>query len=557
MTDENTDKDEYRLNLIRQGYQKKYMMLPNGIYGEIWVSDDPTKDAEMDFSQVLSLVTTISTGLIMAIIRCLEPYFLFICRKLFYMIYGIPWTIEDEQDSYGKLDDTINILLNSSLNIELVHIILKSITDDCKNSERLDVTTVKWSEIYNNFEQYNVKEKHDYYEIEIEDPDKWAIDQFEPENKEDIKDEDNNEKKIITVTEDIEVIQLAPDIFNCIRRVDNVTNEDIIKSLNPNDNREMAFKAGEGSGKSGSFFFFSHDRNFIIKTMTDGEYQTFEALFKSYMYHLMTHKDSILARIYGIFTVKIEKLEPVHLIMMANTVQSMWNKMELKYMFDLKGSLINRETKINMKKYKPGMTLKDINLLNIRKDENLLKFSAPDRAKIMSIIEEDAKVLQRHDIMDYSLLLAVEKSQVYNYRSKGGTEAGSMDRPTFGSDGKAINHTLMKKDSMDVQRKRGNTANNDNVQIRFGQGTTFFSPTRHRFLSYNGEYVYHLAIIDYLQEYNWDKKSEHYAKTIFRGSGAEISAVPPERYMKRYVEFMRNEVIIDDRNRGSKSQTSS
>jgi hypothetical protein len=33
----------------------------------------------------------------------------------------------------------------------------------------------------------------------------------------------------------------------------------------------MVFKAGEGAGRSGSFFFFSHDRKFIIKTMTKQE----------------------------------------------------------------------------------------------------------------------------------------------------------------------------------------------------------------------------------------------------------------------------------------------
>jgi hypothetical protein len=33
----------------------------------------------------------------------------------------------------------------------------------------------------------------------------------------------------------------------------------------------MVFKAGEGAGRSGSFFFFSHDRKFIIKTMTKEE----------------------------------------------------------------------------------------------------------------------------------------------------------------------------------------------------------------------------------------------------------------------------------------------
>jgi hypothetical protein len=31
------------------------------------------------------------------------------------------------------------------------------------------------------------------------------------------------------------------------------------QSLSPKFNRDMIFKAGEGAGRSGSFFFFSHD----------------------------------------------------------------------------------------------------------------------------------------------------------------------------------------------------------------------------------------------------------------------------------------------------------
>lgn len=38
-------------------------------------------------------------------------------------------------------------------------------------------------------------------------------------------------------------------------------------------NIDAVFKAGESQGKSGSFFFFSHDRKFIIKTMFDDELQ--------------------------------------------------------------------------------------------------------------------------------------------------------------------------------------------------------------------------------------------------------------------------------------------
>ena len=42
-------------------------------------------------------------------------------------------------------------------------------------------------------------------------------------------------------------------------------------SLSPKFNRDMVFRAGEGAGASGSFFFFSHDNKFLIKTMTDTE----------------------------------------------------------------------------------------------------------------------------------------------------------------------------------------------------------------------------------------------------------------------------------------------
>jgi Phosphatidylinositol-4-phosphate 5-Kinase len=37
----------------------------------------------------------------------------------------------------------------------------------------------------------------------------------------------------------------------------------------------MVFNAGEGAGRSGSFFFFSHDKRFIIKTMSDAERKLF------------------------------------------------------------------------------------------------------------------------------------------------------------------------------------------------------------------------------------------------------------------------------------------
>ena len=53
--------------------------------------------------------------------------------------------------------------------------------------------------------------------------------------------------------------------------LDGIICEDIMNSLNIEDNISNVFKAGEGVGQSGSFFFFSKDNKFLIKTMRGNE----------------------------------------------------------------------------------------------------------------------------------------------------------------------------------------------------------------------------------------------------------------------------------------------
>ncbi len=72
----------------------------------------------------------------------------------------------------------------------------------------------------------------------------------------------------LVINEDIHITEYAPDIFAYLRSLDNIDSDVIKESLSTEKNREMVFKAGESQGKSGSFFFFSHDKRFIIKTMT-------------------------------------------------------------------------------------------------------------------------------------------------------------------------------------------------------------------------------------------------------------------------------------------------
>jgi len=104
-----------------------------------------------------------------------------------------------------------------------------------------------------------------------------------------------------------------------LRHIDGFSNDVLRDSLNPEFNKDMVFKAGESQGKSGSFFFFSKDQKFIIKTMTDSDFNAFMRIQKFYFREINKRPNSLLARIYGIYSVRMDEQEPVKLIVMGNS----------------------------------------------------------------------------------------------------------------------------------------------------------------------------------------------------------------------------------------------
>ena len=394
------------------------------------------------------------------------------------------------------------------------------------------------TQLFAAFKNFTFDKQYPIDEIEIKDPSKWNLISGSVKEMKygfDVFGKNDKDPTSLIINEDISVEELAPTIFSIIRTREGITNTVIKNSLSPELNRDMVFKAGEGQGKSGSFFFFSHDRKFIIKTMNEEEYKTFQGMFRKYYKHILKNEFSLLARIYGIFTVYKEKITPVHLILMGNTVKLHGKGEGLKYIFDLKGSLINREWKMS-KNHKPSSTLKDINLLELKKDYNLLKFTFDDKKLIMDMIKKDVELLCGAYIMDFSLLLAIEENQ--NFREHAGTLRKMTKTNSLGN--RSIDSANSKSD---ISPKQKTTEGTISKNSPFKE----FNDKRHMYLSSNAQYIYHIAIIDYLQYYNFDKKMEHLVKTILRGTKAEISAVCPKRYSKRYIDFMESQVFVVDR----------
>ena len=66
---------------------------------------------------------------------------------------------------------------------------------------------------------------------------------------------------------------------------------------------------------------------------------------------------------------------------------------------------------------------------------------------------------------------------------------------------------------------------------------------KHCFVS--GDCVYHFAIIDYLQAWDFNKKCERFIKTNILGKdGPTLSAIEPVQYANRFKRFCENHVFV-------------
>ena len=93
--------------------------------------------------------------------------------------------------------------------------------------------------------------------------------------------------------------------------------------------------------------------------MTGGELKLFLKILPALAQHHRKCPNSILAKIFGVFTVKMRGVESVHIMLMENTLR-LKDPDRLNYIFDLKGSTVDRMVKGVTK---TSTTLKDVNFL--------------------------------------------------------------------------------------------------------------------------------------------------------------------------------------------------
>jgi hypothetical protein len=107
-------------------------------------------------------------------------------------------------------------------------------------------------------------------------------------------------------------VDYAPQVFRVLRALGGVSDGDYIASI---QGKALSMMEKFTEGRSGSFFYFSEDQQLIVKSLSKEEAETLLSILPLYTHHLLTHRVSLLARIYGFHRIRLYNLNIYFLVM--------------------------------------------------------------------------------------------------------------------------------------------------------------------------------------------------------------------------------------------------
>ncbi|WRT63323.1 uncharacterized protein IL334_000228 [Kwoniella shivajii] len=295
-------------------------------------------------------------------------------------------------------------------------------------------------------------------------------------------------------------------------------------------------------GKSGSFFYFSRDYRFIIKTISHAEHKFLRSILKDYHQHIKTNPHTLLSRFYGLHRVKLPRGRKIHFVIMNNLFPP---HRDIHETYDLKGSAFGREYPEEKAKTNPKAVLKDKNWVNRART---LELGPEKRALLSEQLRRDMEFLKKAKVMDYSLLVGIhnmERGNRDNLREnqlqmfhpevppprrkpsaiKQSNEASNVRKAIRRSDPKML----------DVASQLPSADSADRRHFLFYQDEGGLRATDEA--NQNMDVIYYLGVIDICTPYNTLKKVEHLWKSMTEDRHT-ISCIDPISYGQRFLNFL-------------------
>ncbi|CAK87310.1 unnamed protein product (macronuclear) [Paramecium tetraurelia] len=285
------------------------------------------------------------------------------------------------------------------------------------------------------------------------------------------------------------IIIYAPKVFQKLRKKDRKINN-YSQSFDPISNQEQinSFKGPDG-GKGGAFFFFTFDNKLLIKTIVEQELLIIQKNLGRYFLHL-NRNESLISPIYGIFKFVLQNGQESQIfIVMRNALQIPSSYVMRTY--DLKGSEYQRKV-LKQNDFTKDLTKTTLKDIDFKEEEGKLFIPEKFKDRLKNSLIQDSKFFSELNLMDYSLLIIKMNWSSY----------------------------LQIQPQIDFQI------------FKFFNSELSCIPS----IKEQGVY-YHIAIIDYLQEWNAEKRIEQVTKKALNVKiDLDTSAQNPQEYTKRFIE---------------------
>ncbi|PHZ15116.1 SAICAR synthase-like protein [Rhizopus microsporus ATCC 52813] len=336
----------------------------------------------------------------------------------------------------------------------------------------------------------------------------------------------------------------APWVFRYLREQFHIDPADYMMSLT---NKYILSELGS-PGKSGSFFYYSRDYRFIIKTIHHTEHKFMRKILKDYYQHVCENPHTLLCRFYGLHRIKLPHGRKIHFVVMGNVLPS--NK-DVHETYDLKGSTYGRITTEEDISKNPHAVLKDLNWVNRKKR---LELGTQKKALFLEQLRTDVQLLSRLNIMDYSLLIGIHDIIRGNTENIRDSNLRFVQPHT-----KELERTLSRNrrgSKADIVRRAIKLSNPVQLDSSLLPETPFEERKYCIFYSEDGGFkstdennqptdkVYYMGVIDILTRYSLLKRAEHALKSLTQNRDT-ISAIHPKMYSERFIAFIENLAVIN------------
>ena len=307
----------------------------------------------------------------------------------------------------------------------------------------------------------------------------------------------------------------APKIFYNLRNLYGISNDDYLKSLGPENflcnliiTKNKSLKEICSSGKSGSFFYYSYDSKYLMKTIPECEFNKFRDMLQDYYLYMYDHPQTLLQRFFGLYMCIFNDTK-MHFVVMNNVFDT---PLQIHYKYDLKGSTykrISRKCKeINYDDYDFDIAMKDIDFID-RKEK--IDISSYYKKILNTEAHNDSKFLSNHNINDYSFLIGVNDQKFTNKEQVPQEQLMLLT-------GQKIVQSQKTAVAKNVFRK------------------PFYEEHYGGIQSEDKKKVYFFGIIDIFTNFGPTKKMEYVVKSVSQGNG--ISCKPPDQYSTRFIKFV-------------------